>query len=130
MTDSDSSDSHGRQARVHEDGDPTESPDSSAAPEGSRDRTSDPLETHQGSERSITPIATIPKTITTASATTAVTATTSEAAGTGYSWLGFVHREPPPVVILIIESLDRCLSLGVRVHLDEAEPLAASRVTV
>ena len=57
-------------------------------------------------------------------------ATTSEAAGTGYPWLGFVHREPPPVVILIMESLDRCLSLGVRVHLDEAEPLAASRVTV
>ena len=115
---------------VHEDGDPTESPDSSAAPEGSRDRTSDPLETHQDGGRSIPPIATTSITITTASATTAVKATTSEAAGTGYPWLGFAHHEPPPLVILIIESLDRCLSLGVRVHLDETEPLAAPRVTV
>jgi hypothetical protein len=109
---------------------PAERPYPSAAPEGSRDRTSDPLETHQGNERSITPIATIPKTITTASATTAVKATTSETAGMGYSWLGFIHHEPPPIVILFVESLDRCVSLGVRVHLDEAKTLAASRGTV
>ena len=69
-------------------------------------------------------------TITTAIATTAVNATTSEAAGTGHPRLGFVHRETTPVVILIMESLDRCLSLGVRVHLYEAEPLAAACVTV
>jgi hypothetical protein len=42
---SDSSDSHVRQASGHEGGDPTESPDPSAAPEGSRGRTGDPLET-------------------------------------------------------------------------------------
>ena len=69
-------------------------------------------------------------TTTTAIATTAVNATTSEAAGTGHPRLGFVHRETTPVVILIMESLDRCLSLGVRVHLYEAEPLAAACVTV
>ena len=33
-------------------------------------------------------------TIATASATTAVNATTSEAAGTGYPRLGFAHHEP------------------------------------
>ena len=68
--------------------------------------------------------------ITTASATTAVNATTSEAAATGFPWLGFVHGEPPPVVFVIVESLDRSLSLGVGVHLDEAEPLAAPHITV
>ena len=114
----------------HEDGEPTESPDSSAISEGSRDQTSDPLETHRDGGRSITPIATTSITITTTSASTAVKATTSEAAGTGYSWLGFAHHEPPPIVILFVESLDGCVSLGVRVHLDETEPLAASRVTV
>ena len=35
-----------------------------------------------------------------------------------------------PIVFVVIESLDRSLSLGVGVHLDEAEPLAAARVTV
>ena len=55
-----------------------------------------PSKPTDGDERSITPIATIPITITTASATTAVKATTSQAAGTGYPWLGFVHHETPP----------------------------------
>ena len=50
--------------------------------------------------------------------------------GTGYPWLGFAHHEPPPVVFVVIESLDRSLSLGVGVHLDKTEPLAASHVTV
>ena len=130
MSGSDSSDSHVRQASGHEGGDPTESPDSSAAPEGSRGRTGDPLETHRDGGCSITPTTTASITTATASATTAVNATTSEADGTGYPRLGFVHRETTPVVILIMESLDRCLSLGVGVHLDEAEPLAAARVTV
>ena len=44
--------------------------------------------------------------------------------------LGFDHNEPPPLVFEVVESLDRRLSLGVRVHLDEAKPSAASRVTV
>ena len=57
-------------------------------------------------------------------------AATSEADSAGYPRLGFVHRETTPVVILIVESLDRCLSLGVGVHLDETEPLAASRFSV
>ena len=88
------------------------------------------LESHRYGGRSIRPTATTSITITTASASTAVKVTTSEAAGTGYPRLGFVHRETTPVVILIMESLDRCLSLGVRVHLNEAEPLAAARVLV
>ena len=33
-------------------------------------------------------------------------------------------------MFVVIESLDRSLSLGVGVHLDEAEPLATARVTV
>ena len=129
MTDSDSSDSHGRQARGHEGGDPTESHDSSAAPEGSRDHTSDPLETHRDGGRSI-PTTTTSITITTAIATTAINATTSEADSTGYPRLGFAHHEPTPLVFLVMESLDRCLSLGVGVHLDKTEPLAAPRITV
>ena len=44
--------------------------------------------------------------------------------------LGFDHNEPPPLMLKVVESLDRRLSLGVRVHLDEAKPPAASRVTV
>ena len=48
----------------------------------------------------------------------------------GYPRLGFAHHEPPPIVILFVESLDGRLSLGFGVHLDEAESLAASRVTV
>src|SRR5271157_2606483 len=68
--------------------------------------------------------------MTTAIATTSVNATTSEADRTGYPRLGLVHRETTPVVILIMESLDRCLSLGVGVHLDKTEPLAAARVLV
>src|SRR5690349_10564554 len=86
------------------------------------ERTSDPIETLDGFGRSITSTATTP--ITTASATT------SEAAGTGYPRLGFTHGETTPIVILIIEPLDRCLGLGVSLHLDEAEPFAAARVTV
>jgi hypothetical protein len=56
--------------------------------------------------------------------------TTSEAAGTGYPRLGFVHRETTPLVFVVIESLDRSVSLGVGVHLDETEPLAAPHITV
>jgi|SRR5579864_1498528 len=95
-----------------------------------RSRTSDPIETLDGVGRSITPTATTPITITTASATAAVKTTTSEAARAGYPRLGFIHRETTPIVILIMESLDRCLCLSVRLHLDEAEALAAARLTV
>ena len=109
---------------------PDKNPDSSAAPEGSRGRTSDPLETHRVGGRSILASTAAAIATATTSACTAVNATTGEAAGTGYPRLGFAHHEPPPLVFVVIESLDRCLSLGVRVHLDEAEPLAAARVTV
>ena len=68
--------------------------------------------------------------MTTAIATTAVNATTSEADSTGHPRLGFAHDEPPPLVFVVIESLDRSLSLGVGVHLDETEPLAALHITV
>ena len=52
------------------------------------------------------------------------------AAGAGLPGLGLVHGEPAAVVFLIVEALDRRLSLGVGVHLDEAEALAAAGVTV
>ncbi len=113
----------------HNGGHPTERHDSSAARQGSRDRTTDRHETQRDDERSIlTPISSI--TIATASATTAIKTATSEAAGTSYPRLGFVHRETTPVVILIMEPLDRCLSLGVGVHLDKTEPFAAPRFPV
>ena len=73
----------------------------------------DPLETHRNGGRSIL-----------------TTITTSEAAARGYARLGFAHRKPPPVVFVVVESLDRSVSLGVGVHLDKTEPLAASHVTV
>ncbi len=76
------------------------------------------------------PTTTTSITITTAIATTAVNATTSEADSTGHPRLGFAHDEPPPLVFVVIESLDRSLSLGVGVHLDETEPLAALHITV
>src|SRR4051812_31621716 len=66
----------------------------------------------------------------TARAATAVSAATSETAGAGDPRPGFAHHEPPPFVLVVIEPLDRGLSLGVGVHLDETEPLAAPHVTV
>ena len=44
--------------------------------------------------------------------TTAVHATTNEAAATSFPRLALVHGDPPPVVLLIVESPDRSLSLG------------------
>ena len=98
-------------------------------PVESRDRTSDPIEIHRAGKRSIL-TTTTSITITTAIATAAINATTSEADSAGYPRLGFVHRETTPIVILIMESMDRCLSLGVGVHLDEAKPLAAPGFSV
>ncbi len=69
-------------------------------------------------------------TSTATSASTAVNATTSEADGTGYPRIGFAHNEPPPLVFEVVEPLDRHLSLGLRVHLDEAEAFSSARVTV
>src|SRR5271155_3779999 len=56
--------------------------------------------------------------------------TTSEADGTGFPRLGFAHHEPPPLVFVVIESLDRSFSLGVGVHLDKTEPFTAADITV
>src|SRR4051794_10663875 len=81
----------------------------------------------------MTPIRTVSITsITTATASpnTAVNAATGEIAGAGHPWLGFTHGNPPPVVFVVIESLDRSVPLGIGVHLDETESLAASHVTV
>jgi hypothetical protein len=69
-------------------------------------------------------------TATAASATTTIHATTSEADNAGYPRFGFAHDEPPSLVFEVIESLDRCLSLGVCVHFDKAKPLAAPRFSV
>ena len=54
----------------------------------------------------------------------------SEPDGTGFPRLGFGHRQPPTVVVVVVKSLDRSLSLGVGGHLDKTEPLAAPHVTV
>ena len=75
-------------------------------------RTSNPIETCRDGGRSIL-----------------TTITTSEA-GTSYPRLGFAHRERAPIVFVVVESLDRSLSLGVGVHLDKTEPLATSHITV
>ena len=48
----------------------------------------------------------------------------------GLAGLGLVDREPTAVVFLVVEALDRRLGLGLGVHLDEAEALAAAGVTV
>src|SRR5436305_168319 len=64
----------------------------------------------------------------------APTATTDAAiaatAATGFTRFGFVHGQPTAVVLLIVEPLDRRLSLGLGIHLDKAESLAAARITV
>jgi hypothetical protein len=50
---------------------------------------------------------------------------------TGFPRLGFTHLESPPLVLfVVVKSPDRCLSLGVGVHLDKAEPLAAPDTTI
>src|SRR5437762_175780 len=82
--------------------------------------------TLSGSRRKGLPLKPIPPTAT-SSLTTAVASTT---ATTIFPWLGLAHNEPPPLVFAVMESVDRCLSLGVRFHLDKTEPLAATRVTV
>ena len=82
-------------------------------------------------ERSITPTATAAiTTATTASTTSPTVAAPTATATTLLPWLGFVDRQLPPVMLVVIESLDRCLSLGVRVHLDKTEPLRAVRIPV
>src|SRR5208337_4492273 len=86
-----------------------------AVPERSRDRASGPSKPADRAGRSIPP-----------TTTTAITT----ASGSGDPRLGFVHREPPSIVLLLVEPLDRRLSLGVGIHLDETKPLAAARVTV
>ena len=65
---------------------------------------------------------------TTASA--AVAATATAAAAPILAWLGFVDRQPPAVMLVVVERLDRCLSLSFGVHLHEPEPLGAVRVPV
>ncbi len=129
LADAEPPDSHGRQVNGHEGGHPTGRHDLLSQSAESRDRRSDPLETHRAGERSI-PTTTTSITITAAIATAAINAATSEADSAGDPRLGFVHRETTPVVILIMESMDRCLSLGVGVHLDETKPLAAPGFSV
>src|SRR5271157_2783424 len=71
--------------------------------------------------------------VTVASATTAIAAATAIAATTAGTRLAgprFVHGQSPPVVILIVKTANRLLRLGIGVHLDKTEALAASRVTV
>src|SRR5271157_3098804 len=92
-------------------------------PERSRDRASGPSKPADRAGRSIPPTTTVAAAVSTAAAITT-------ASGSGDPRLGFVHREPPSVVLLLVEPLDRRLGLGVGTHLDEPKPLAAARVTV
>jgi len=62
--------------------------------------------------------------------TTTIEATAGESDRTGDPRPCLVHRQATPVVILIVESLDRRLGFSFRVHLDEPEPLAAARLPV
>src|SRR5271157_6118603 len=62
--------------------------------------------------------------------TPAATAIAAATAGTRLARPRFVHGQPPPVVILIVKTANRLLRLGIGVHLDKTEALAASRVTV
>jgi len=71
--------------------------------------------------------------VTVASAATITTAATAIAAATASTRLAgprLVHGQPPPVVILIVKTANCLLRLGIGVHFDKTEALAASRVTV
>ena len=78
------------------------------------------------------------RSITSAAATAtaaAVSATTTTAAittalGRRNARLGFVDGEPPAFVLFLVQALDRRRGLGVRIHLDKAETLAAACVAV
>src|SRR5262245_15034718 len=61
---------------------------------------------------------------------TATAAAAGVTAAPGFPRLGFVHSQPPPADFLIVEALNRRLSLRVGIHLDEAEPFALASVTV
>ena len=62
-----------------------------------------------------------------ATTTTAAAVATTPAAATLFTRPGFVHRQAPAVVLLIVKPLDRCLRLCLGVHLDKAETLAPAR---
>src|SRR5271157_2116017 len=66
----------------------------------------------------------------TAAAGATATAVTAAATATRFAWLGLVDCQPAPVILLVVQALDRRLSLCFGVHLDESEPLAATGVTV
>jgi len=65
-----------------------------------------------------------------ATGATAATTVTAAATATRFAGLGLVDCQPAPVILLVVQALDRRLSLGFGVHLDKAEPLAATGVTV
>jgi len=79
---------------------------------------------------SVTVAVAVASATTTTTITPAATAIAAATAGTRLARPRFVHGQPPPVVILIVKTANRLLRLGIGVHLDKTEALAASRVTV
>ena len=67
---------------------------------------------------------------TTTTATTVAATATATAAPTFLPWLGFVDRQPPPVMLVVIECRNRRLRFGVGSHLHEAEPLGSVCVPI
>src|SRR5271166_4472966 len=63
-------------------------------------------------------------------ATAAAVTAAATATATRFAWLGLVDCQPAPVILLVVQALDRRLSLCFGVHFDESEPLATTSVTV
>jgi hypothetical protein len=63
----------------------------------------------------------------TAAASSSVTATPAASRLAG---LGFIDCQPPPIVLALVEASDRCLSLSIRIHLDETESLRPVCITI
>jgi hypothetical protein len=70
---------------------------------------------------------------TTTAAATAAAASVAAAAATAaarLTGLGLIDRQPPPIVLSLIEASDRCLGLSIGIHLDESESLRPVCITI
>jgi hypothetical protein len=66
----------------------------------------------------------------TAAVSAAISTATAAALAPGLTRLGLVHGETTTLTVLIVQAIDRGLSIGVAVHLDETESFAAAGLTV
>lgn len=85
-----------------------------------------------GNQRVLASAVTAATTTTAASAATtaAAVATTAAATTTVFPWPGFVDRQRPTVVLLLVKRIDGRLGCVVVSHFNEAKSLAAPCVTV